>query len=336
MEKNLIFQLGECHKRNVSVEILLDGFRGNRKGSSSMSLLAQMAPHAKINQFFSPLMKSYLPDRVREIVGTQHIKLIVVDDSVVITGANLSEIYFTNRQDRYCLVRNEGLAEALMTVVQSKGATGVRNVDSRDVSIEFNVMKGFEGEGDAVTSSVLREIESCDDEEGVQVTISTPYLNLTPEITRVFAKTKHKVNVITNSKSTNAFYNSRGLSKHVPEAYSILQTDLMRSICNPQVTFLQYERDNWSFHPKGIWVSRQSGEKVDTTIIGSSNFGYRSLLRDLEISFKLQSDSTSFKNQLRLELARIKKFCSPIDKMRSTFHSPFLAFLVRGPLRSFL
>ena len=40
---------------------------------------------------------------LREIFGVHHIKAHVFDDNVLITGANLSEDYFTDRQDR-CMV----------------------------------------------------------------------------------------------------------------------------------------------------------------------------------------------------------------------------------------
>jgi CDP-diacylglycerol--glycerol-3-phosphate 3-phosphatidyltransferase len=42
----------------------------------------------------------------RQILAVNHIKVFVFDDNVVITGANLSKAYFSNRQDRYVLIRN--------------------------------------------------------------------------------------------------------------------------------------------------------------------------------------------------------------------------------------
>ena len=46
-----------------------------------------------------------LPARFNEVVGVNHIKAFVFDDDVVMTGANLSESYFTSRQDRYVRFR---------------------------------------------------------------------------------------------------------------------------------------------------------------------------------------------------------------------------------------
>ena len=50
------------------------------------------------------IYKKTIPDKYNELIGLQHCKLFVFDDSVIISGANLSSDYFTNRQDRYILI----------------------------------------------------------------------------------------------------------------------------------------------------------------------------------------------------------------------------------------
>ena len=52
------------------------------------------------------IYKKMIPDKYNELIGLQHCKLFVFDDSVIISGANLSTDYFTNRQDRYILIGN--------------------------------------------------------------------------------------------------------------------------------------------------------------------------------------------------------------------------------------
>ncbi|KAL3425738.1 hypothetical protein PVAG01_02529 [Phlyctema vagabunda] len=47
------------------------------------------------------LRKKHIPKRINEGWGLQHMKLYGVDDEIIISGANLSSDYFTNRQDRY-------------------------------------------------------------------------------------------------------------------------------------------------------------------------------------------------------------------------------------------
>jgi CDP-diacylglycerol--glycerol-3-phosphate 3-phosphatidyltransferase len=49
------------------------------------------------------LRKKVVPKRINEGWGLQHMKLYGIDDEVIMSGANLSTDYFTNRQDRYHL-----------------------------------------------------------------------------------------------------------------------------------------------------------------------------------------------------------------------------------------
>jgi hypothetical protein len=46
-----------------------------------------------------------------------HAKVYLWDDTVLVTGANLSENYFTDRQDRYLVVRSRGLADFMAKYV---------------------------------------------------------------------------------------------------------------------------------------------------------------------------------------------------------------------------
>jgi len=56
---------------------------------------------------------------LREIFGVHHIKAHVFDNSVMITGANLSEDYFTDRQDRCIIIQDcEPLADWFHELIQ--------------------------------------------------------------------------------------------------------------------------------------------------------------------------------------------------------------------------
>ena len=48
-----------------------------------------------------------LPPRVSEIVGVCHLKAFIYDDNVLMTGANLSNTYFSNRQDRWAVALSQ-------------------------------------------------------------------------------------------------------------------------------------------------------------------------------------------------------------------------------------
>lgn len=57
------------------------------------------------------LRKKHIPKRVNEGWGLQHMKLYGVDDEIILSGANLSSDYFTDRQDRYHLFSSKDITE---------------------------------------------------------------------------------------------------------------------------------------------------------------------------------------------------------------------------------
>lgn len=96
----------------LHVSILSDALRGTRESPhpSCASLLAPLvaefgADRVDIRMYHTPnlrgLRKKVVPKRLNEGWGLQHMKLYGVDDEIIISGANLSDDYFTNRQDRY-------------------------------------------------------------------------------------------------------------------------------------------------------------------------------------------------------------------------------------------
>ena len=95
--------------------LLMDYMRGTRlskAGESTYTLLRPLKTETfnskvRVGFFHMPdtgtLKGRFSESPFREIFGVHHIKAHVFDDNVLITGANLSEDYFTDRQDR-CMV----------------------------------------------------------------------------------------------------------------------------------------------------------------------------------------------------------------------------------------
>ncbi|KAJ4302923.1 CDP-diacylglycerol--glycerol-3-phosphate 3-phosphatidyltransferase [Kalmusia sp. IMI 367209] len=106
---------------NLRVSFLTDALRGTREtpNASCASLLAplitEFGSRVEIRMFHTPnltgLRKKIVPKRINEGWGLQHMKLYGIDDEVIMSGANLSTDYFTNRQDRYHLLSDARLAE---------------------------------------------------------------------------------------------------------------------------------------------------------------------------------------------------------------------------------
>ncbi|OMP89079.1 CDP-diacylglycerol--glycerol-3-phosphate 3-phosphatidyltransferase [Diplodia seriata] len=113
-EHELISVIRDALHRNpeLKVSFLTDALRGTREtpDPSCASLLAPLvadfgADRVEIRMFHTPnlfgLRKKLLPRRINEGWGLQHMKLYGADDELIMSGANLSNDYFTNRQDRY-------------------------------------------------------------------------------------------------------------------------------------------------------------------------------------------------------------------------------------------
>mmetsp|Transcript_5362 Transcript_5362/g.7906 ORF Transcript_5362/g.7906 Transcript_5362/m.7906 type:complete len:455 (+) Transcript_5362:30-1394(+) len=71
--------------------------------------------------YYSPEIQSIVwrtmaGERMKEVFGVQHIKFYRTDEKCIISGANLSDIYFDERTDRYIQIENE---QALITFYQT-------------------------------------------------------------------------------------------------------------------------------------------------------------------------------------------------------------------------
>jgi len=95
--------------------MILDYHRGHRAFQfPSVTLLRplkanfQPNPNVNIGFYKNPTAPKLLDPlkSVQEVQGVQHIKFAVFDDHVILTGANLSENYFTEREDRYVIFKN--------------------------------------------------------------------------------------------------------------------------------------------------------------------------------------------------------------------------------------
>lgn len=101
----------------LRVNILLDFARGTRGALNSkqqLMPLVQQSRNVRLSLYHTPALrgisKRLMPPRWNELIGLQHMKLYLFDDTVVISGANLSNDYFTNRQDRYIVIEDRRLA----------------------------------------------------------------------------------------------------------------------------------------------------------------------------------------------------------------------------------
>lgn len=103
----------------LKINILLDFTRGTRGAKDSKSvllpLLQKHRTSVNLSLYHTPLLRGLtrklIPPRWNELMGLQHMKVYLIDDTVIMSGANLSKNYFTNRQDRYIMIQDEALAD---------------------------------------------------------------------------------------------------------------------------------------------------------------------------------------------------------------------------------
>ncbi|CAI5738303.1 unnamed protein product [Hyaloperonospora brassicae] len=104
----------------LQVHLVLDYARGQRScGASAATSVTLLAPllaafprNVELSLFRVPQLSSLaatlLSSPLNETLGVCHAKVYLVDDTLVLSGANLSADYFTDRQDRYVQLRHCG------------------------------------------------------------------------------------------------------------------------------------------------------------------------------------------------------------------------------------
>ena len=109
-------KLTTIENENFTLKVLVDGMRSTRTQDNSIMVLEQLKhdfpnhqveihPMVVANPFFSKTLGKLLGN-FEATSRLQHMKYIILDDDVLVTGANLSGEYFTTRKDRYVLIKN--------------------------------------------------------------------------------------------------------------------------------------------------------------------------------------------------------------------------------------
>jgi len=112
--------------------------------------------------------------------------------------------------------------------------------------------------------------------------------------------------IVAASPRANGFFGSKGISGRIPEGYTLLEQRFMRvvkkagrlwnapadSAPGSGVQLSEWEKDGWTYHAKGIWVSPSHSSPPVLTLFGSTNLNSRSAHIDTELSFIMVVPST--------------------------------------------
>lgn len=105
--------------KKLKINILVDYTRGSRSEVNSKTMLIPLLhlndQLCNISLYHTPMLrgflKKYISSPLNELLGLQHMKVYIFDETLIISGANLSNDYFTNRQDRYFIIRDKNLSD---------------------------------------------------------------------------------------------------------------------------------------------------------------------------------------------------------------------------------
>ncbi|KAH3900448.1 related to CDP-diacylglycerol--glycerol-3-phosphate 3-phosphatidyltransferase [Saccharomycodes ludwigii] len=405
-EEEIIHCISKALQKNdeLKVYFMVDGLRGTRESPSkcSASLLAQLVrdygDRVDVRTYKTPaifgLKESLVPKRFNEGFGLQHMKIYGFDDEVILSGANLSRDYFTNRQDRYYLFKLKPFADYYFNLHQMISKLSFKVLystnaqkyvlvwpdnnlasDPRRNKTKFleqtskllqtffktpfgnntttNTLKVGEQQGtlyptvvypvsqftplfsasigDQSTEkpSILKLLTSTlqnrDEQQLKQKSwvFTAGYFNMLPEIKHKLLSSKSaKGTVITASPHANGFFESKGVSKYLPDAYTYLSYKFLKEVSKKgyenSICLREWKRgvvnqpSGWSYHAKGIWITEPGEKEPCITVVGSSNYTKRAYKFDLESNCIIATTDKDLKKQMQAEIDNIMQYTSPV------------------------
>ncbi|KAK7460367.1 CDP-diacylglycerol--glycerol-3-phosphate 3-phosphatidyltransferase [Stygiomarasmius scandens] len=379
-ESELVSALKDALERKASLQVhlQLDLNRSTRPGASStakilLPLLRSFPDRMHVSLFRSPslrgVMAKLVPPRFNEGWGTWHAKIYGADNSIIISGANLNEAYFTNRQDRYLhFKQHASLANYCFDFLQAASSVSYRLLpaDSPDTMSVPRSSHSYTRENytlvwsdqdthphhfndkfrqalsDLQTKAKTLHTQGAADQnphnaillpviQGGQFNIreeqemfellfkylkqnasqsekgSRPLMDLTSGYFGLSEKYQDlvlgcpdvDVRIVAASPKANGFFGSKGISGRIPEGYTYLEQRFMKAVeatgrewsvsdsgtSGHGVQLSEWEKDGWTYHAKGLWLSPTPSSNPVLTLFGSSNLNSRSAELDTELSF---------------------------------------------------
>lgn len=343
----------------LQVNVLLDfsrGTRGKVNSQTTLTELIRIKDQFCLSLYHTPalrgLKKKMMPPRWNELVGLQHMKLYLFDDTVIISGANLSNDYFTNRQDRYLMVEDKNLADFYSEFIAKVQEFSLRSQPNEEVSLhpKWELLPYHGNQTDFVDEAKSRIStffqNSLDKQHAIvkankeadtwifpliemgqlgihhdsivtntllsssleqsKMKFATGYFNLTDEYMETITNNcAAECSVLMAHPTANGFTGAKGPAGSIPTAYTLIarkfHEKLVKAKQDHRVSLLEYAKNGWSYHAKGLWYYLPESLLPSLTLIGSSNFGERSVNRDLETQLCIVTENKSLQTRLQAE-----------------------------------
>ncbi|XP_029105924.1 CDP-diacylglycerol--glycerol-3-phosphate 3-phosphatidyltransferase, mitochondrial isoform X1 [Scleropages formosus] len=386
LEQDLVDCLQEALERSQSVDdphdltvsILLDYTRGSRGKQNSrtmlLPLLRRFPDRMRVALYHTPdlrgLLRLLVPQRFNETIGVQHIKVYLFDDSLIMSGANLSDSYFTNRQDRYVLLEGcRQVADFFAELVGAVSDVSLQLGPDDSVRTKEGMVHPYKGDrnqfSDSARCRIMQVVDAAREQQLLQrgepdgadtwvfplvqmkplgirvdeqvtarllteadrdatVYLTSGYFNLTRAYMRLVLSASARYRILMASPEVNGFFGAKGLAGAIPAAYVHLARQFYSQVCRrgqqERVRLHEYQRRDWTFHAKGLWYYLHGKDRPCLTLIGSPNFGYRSVHRDLEAQIAIVTENEALQEQLQQEQEMLYQRSTEVSS--STFEQP--------------
>lgn len=381
LESQLVkdIQQNICINSQLKVNFLIDftrGTRGEGNKTSSKQMLQQLladSPNTSLSLYHTPklrgIKKRVLPARWNELIGLQHMKIYVADQTVIISGANLSNDYFKNRQDRYIMINDKHLSDFYYDLIEKVQEFSVQvSADNQYYShSKWNMLSYEEDKKRFVAQandSICKFFTTTADEMKCQmerirssdkkidtwifpfvemgqlgihhdsivtenlftravpdsrINLTTGYFNLTQTyMDTISTECVANCDILMAHPNANGFQGAKGPAGGIPDAYSQISKNFLQKLIdsnqNERIKLFEYQRPGWTYHAKGLWYYLPGSYMPDLTLIGSSNFGERSVNRDLESQICLVTVNDELRRQLQREYVNLKRYCSSAEQ----------------------
>ncbi|RUP51789.1 hypothetical protein BC936DRAFT_145950 [Jimgerdemannia flammicorona] len=175
------------------------------------------------------------------------------------------------------------------------------------------------------------------------IVLTSGYFNFTNHYKSRVLKTSSRFQLLTASPEANGFFNSQGVSKYLPPAYTYIEhqffTEVVRQEKDHIINIQEYKRPGWTYHAKGLWIYFEGEQWPFLTMIGSPNFGYRSSERDLEGQAIIITKDEPLRKAIHHELDCLKRHS--VNVTAKTFNQddrkvPYLVRLAASIIKSML
>lgn len=284
-----------------------------------------------------------IPVKRKELFGVQHLKGFIFDDQVLYSGASLNNIYLNNqdkyRLDRYWLIKNNELADSLVSFLQEQFLTtnAVATLNTERIA-DFQSLKlahkkltqnlktacyQYEGEASqgklAVTplfglgarknnlNQTIRKIFQSSQEELI---LFTPYFNLPSAIARDINGLLTRgvqLTIVVGDKTANDFYipddkpfKTIGTLPYLYESnIKKFAKKYQQSIDKGQLNIHLWKDQHNSFHLKGLYADQRFA------MLTGHNLNPRAWRLDLENALLIDDPKQQIKGLLDKELSGI-------------------------------